>query len=152
MCRKINRIVLLLVVLVAFSCKNYKDLECTGISGFKLNKVNTEGINADVQLKIKNPNPFGFNIYKSEFKVNFGGIPIGSAKLNKKVRIRGNAEKSYTFTLESDFKGITLTDVMKLLENLAQNSNVKVNGELNVGKVFYRKKINVMVDEKILAD
>jgi|JI7StandDraft_1071085.scaffolds.fasta_scaffold250841_3 LEA14-like dessication related protein len=149
-----NRIFLVLMMLVVLltSCRSYKDLECTGISGFKLNKVNTEGINADVQIKIKNPNHFGFNIYKSEFKVNFGGVPIGSAKLNKKVRIRGNAEKSYTFTLESDFKGITLTEVMKLLENLAQNSSVKVNGELNVGKVFYRKKINVMVDEKILAD
>lgn len=150
--RKRNLIGLLSILLLISSCRNYKDLQCTGISGFKLNKVNTEGINADVLVKIKNPNPFGFKIYKSEFKVNFGGIPIGSAKLNSKVRIKRNAEKVYTFKLESDFKGITLADVMKLLENLAHNSSVRVNGELNVGRFFYKRKINVMVDEKVLAD
>lgn len=133
------------------SCREIKEVECTGIKGFKLNKINTEGINSEVKVSIRNPNPFGFTIYKSEFDVLFGGIKLGKAKLNDKVKISANKEETYTFFLNADFKGISLSDILKLLESFTSKGELEVKGNLNVGKWFVKKSFPVNVKEKVLA-
>src|SRR3954471_15200581 len=92
---------LLSVVFFFSSCKELKELQYTGVKGFKINKVNTAGIDADILLGIKNPNSYGFSIYKSEFDVTYSGIYLGKAKLTKRVHINGNAEQTYSFNLKS---------------------------------------------------
>lgn len=134
------------------ACSSIKNVECTGIQGFKVHKVNTEGINSEVMVTIKNPNNFGFNIYPSEFDVVYGGIKLGKAKLDKKVAISKNAEETYPFELAGDFKGIGLADIMKLLESLTRKGELQIKGDLKVGKLLMKKTFPVEVKRKIAID
>lgn len=134
------------------SCTSIKNVECTGIKGFKVHKVNTEGINSEVMLTIKNPNNFGFYIYPSEFDVMYAGIRLGKAKLEKKVAITKNAEETYPFELAGDFKGISLADIMKLLESLTRKGELHIKGDLKVGKLLMKKTFPVEVKRKIAID
>jgi LEA14-like dessication related protein len=148
----------LIVVLFSLStifftaCASIKDVECTGIKGFKVNKINAEGINSEVMVTIKNPNSFGFSIYPSEFDVTYGGIKIGKAKLDKKVPIAKNSEETYPFELSGDFKGITLTDIMKLLESFTRKGMLEIKGDLNVGKGLVKKSFPVNEKKTIAID
>ena len=140
----------LLCSLLFFSnCRDFKEVQCTGVKGFKINKINTEGIDGDILLGIKNPNAFGFSIYKSEFDITYSGVYLGKAKLTKSVHINGNAEAVYSFNLVNDFKNTNLMDVMKLLSGATSKSTIEVKGDLNVGKIFIKKKIPVNLKEKI---
>ena len=132
-----------------FSCKNYKDLECTGVSGFSINKIDAKGIDAVILLKIKNPNPIGFSIYKSEFDVSFSGIHLGKAKLNKRIHIKADAEETYGFNLKHDFKDINIADIIKLLGGASRLGTVEVKGDLKAGKLFVKKRFPVNIKEKI---
>ena len=145
----ISVICLFFSLLFLGSCRNIKEVECSGVKGFKVNSIDTKGIDGDVMLGLKNPNAFSFNIYPSEFDITFSGIYLGKAKLSKVVRIKGKTEEVYSFNLKNDFKDINLLDVMKLLNGAVNKGLVEVKGELKVGKFYYRKKFPVSVQEKI---
>jgi LEA14-like dessication related protein len=145
--KKLNYFVLFFATLLV-SCKSYKEVQCTGIKGFKINKVSTGGLDANIQLGIKNPNAIGFSIYPSEFDIFFNGTSLGKAKLSKRVHINANTEGVYDFNLKSDFKNVGLKDVMRLVSGMG-NGMVEVKGNLKAGKFYLKKKFPIDVKEKL---
>lgn len=137
-----------ILVLIFSSCR-YQELQCTGVKGFKVNKITVEGIDAEIELGIKNPNAMGFSIYTSEFDIVYSGVKLGRAKLMKQVHIKGKEERNYAFVLRNEFKDVNLLDVMKLLKGATFKNTLEVNGDLRVGKLFVKKKIPIAIKEKI---
>ncbi len=135
--------------LILFSnCKDFKEAQCTGVKGFKVNKIDISGLNADLLLGIKNPNSIGFSIYPSEFDVILNGINLGKARSSKRVHIDANGEKIYAFTLKSDFKNVNPLDIMKLA-NGGATGNIQVKGNMRAGKFYLKKKFPIDVRERI---
>jgi len=130
------------------SCKEFKEIEATGVKSFRLTKVNAEGIEGEVILGIKNPNEKGFSIYPSEFDVVYSGIHLGKARLYKRVHIAGHSEKLYTFKLKTSLKDVNLVDAMGLLGG-GKMGNIEAKGNLKVGKFFIKKRVPVNISEKI---
>jgi LEA14-like dessication related protein len=136
-------ICILISILMFTSCKDFKEAQCTGVKGFKVNKMDMNGVDADIILGIKNPNKTGFSIYRSEFDVTISGIHLGKAKLKKRVHIGGNAEKDYAFNLKSSFKDMNMMDVMKLANSGGVHGTITVKGDLKAGKFYLKKKFPV---------
>jgi LEA14-like dessication related protein len=137
------------LILCLFSSCRMKQLEVTGVKGFQVNKIGMDGIDADLLLGLKNPNNYGFSVFKSEFDVSYSGVHIGKAKLQKKVRIKANADETYKFKLASDFKDVNLMDVVKLLNGASFKNLIEIRGDLKAGKFLFRKKLPVDLKEKI---
>jgi hypothetical protein len=97
------------------SCKEFKEITVTNVDSFYMNKITTEQIEAEVNVKINNPNNTGFSIYPSEFDVMFSGVRLGKAKLNKRVHIEGKTEKVYTFKLNSKISEMNPLDALRLM-------------------------------------
>jgi LEA14-like dessication related protein len=135
--------IILISVLLFISCKDFKEAQCTGVKGFKVNKIDMNGIDADVILGIKNPNNMGFSIYPSDFDVTISGINLGKAKMRKRVHIAGNSEKDYSFNLKSSFKDMNMMDVMKLVNSGGLHGTITVKGDLKAGKLYLKKKFPV---------
>lgn len=147
--KKLIFVNLLCLLFCFFGCKELKELQYTGVKGFKVKKISTAGIDADILLGIKNPNAYGFSIYKSEFDVSYSGIYLGKAKLTKRVHISGNAEETYSFNLKSDFKNVNLTDVMTLLAGSTKKGMIEIKGNLKAGKFYLKKRFPVDVKERV---
>ncbi|MFN8116288.1 MAG: LEA type 2 family protein [Bacteroidia bacterium] len=130
------------------SCKEFKEITVTNVDSFYMNKITTEKIEAEVNVKINNPNNTGFSIYPSEFEVIFSGIRLGKAKLDKRVHIDGKAEKVYTFKLNSKIADMNPLDALRLL-NLDNLGKIEVKGELKAGKFFLKKKFPVNYTDKV---
>lgn len=142
------KIFTILVSLLFFSCKELKEITVTDVDSFYLNKITSENIEAEIKLKINNPNAIRFSIYPSEFDVIFSGIRLGKAKLNKRVRLDGKSEKIYTFKLNSKIGDLNPLDALRLL-NLSSLGNIEVKGELKVGKFYLKKKLPVNYVDKV---
>ena len=140
--------VFLFAALFFISCKDFKEAQCTGVKGFKINKISPQGMDADIILGIKNPNHMGFSVYKSSFDVIYNGVNLGKAKLTKRVHINGDTEKNYSFNLKSNFKNANPMDIMKLM-NDGGKGFVEVIGDLKAGKFYLKKKYPVKVKEKV---
>ncbi len=130
------------------SCKPFKEAECTGITGFKVNKIDISGIDADIQLGVKNPNTIGFSVYPSTFDVIYNGVNLGTAHSSKRVHIAANTEKAYTFNLKSSFKNASMIDVMKLI-NGGGKGMLQITGNMRAGKFYLKKKFPVNVKERV---
>jgi LEA14-like dessication related protein len=130
------------------SCTPYQSLECTAITGFEVKQLNADGIEADVYVKIKNPNRWSFTVYQSSFDVRYGGVKLGKALLQTKVKIKAHAEEVYGFHISSDFKDITLGQVMSLLGGNFKNE-FQLNGTLYAGKMGLRKGFPVDLTDHI---
>ena len=139
----------LIFILFFISCRGFKEAECTGVKGFKVNKISMNGIEAEIILGIKNPNNIGFSIYPSEFDVVLSNIGLGSAKLKKRVHINANTEENYTFKLKSNFKDMNMMDVMKLMNSGGLEGTIQVKGNLKAGKFYLKKKIPVNVKQSL---
>lgn len=139
---------ILFFTLIFTSCKEFKEVQCTGVKDFKINKIGAQGIDADIILGVKNPNKMRFSVYRSEFDVIYNGVKLGKAKLSKKVKIEGNTEKNYSFNLKSNFKDANPMDVMKLISGGGRGV-IEVTGDLKAGKFYLKKKYPVKVKEKV---
>lgn len=140
-----------LLILLSFfisSCRDLKETTVTGVDQFFVNKINTEGIDANLNLKIKNTNSFGFSIYPSEFDIVYNGMYLGKAKLNKRVHIDGNTERVYSFNLKSNLSDLNVFDVLQLL-NAENKGKIEIKGDLKAGKFFLKKKFDVNYSDKI---
>ena len=131
-----------------FSCREAKEIKVTSVEGFYVNKLTVENIDAEIKVKIDNPNNMGFSVYPSEFDVTFSGIRLGKAKLNKRVHLNANSEKVYSFKIDSKLSELNPLDILRLLntENLGK---IEVNGDLKVGKFYFKKKIPVNYTDKV---
>lgn len=145
-----NSLFILSIILLVFtsSCKDFEEIKVIGIDSFHLNKLNMDGIEAEINVKIKNSNSVGFTIYPSDFDVAFSGMRLGKASLHKRVHIAANCEKVYSFKLKSGFGELNIMDVTRLLSG-GNWGKVEVKGDLKVGKLLVRKKVQVNFSEKI---
>lgn len=143
-----NKLLFILTSIIFISCKNYKEITVTNVESFYLNKITTEKIEAELNVKINNPNATGFSIYPSECDVVFSGIRLGKAKLNKRVHIDGKSEKVYSFKLNSKISELNPFDALRLL-NLEKLGSIEVKGELKAGKFYLKRKIPVNYNDKV---
>ena len=131
-----------------FSCREMKEIKVTSVEGFYVNKLTVENIDAEVKLKIDNPNTMGFSIYPSEFDVTFSGIRLGKAKLHKRVQLNANSEKVYSFKIDSKLSELNPLDILRLI-NMENLGKIEVNGDLKVGKFYFKKKYPVNYTDKV---
>lgn len=144
---KFKFLILFFVSVLFNSCGEFKELQVSGVKSFRLTKVSAEGIEGEVILGIKNPNPRGFSIYPSEFDVTYSGIKLGKARLYKRVHIDANCEKMYVFKLKTDLKDMNLMDIMGLTNG--KMGKMEVKGDLKAGKFYIKKRFPVDFSEKI---
>ncbi len=144
---------ILAIILCSFllsSCGEFKEVTFSGIESMKLTKISQQGAEAEMVIKIKNPNKTAFKIYKSDFDVTLNGITGGKASLADNVKIKANSEQSYTFKIKSDFSSISLSDLPKLM-SLASSKSIRIGlkGNLKVGKLLLKKNYPVELSESV---
>ncbi len=148
--KKFRFLIFIFTLLLFNSCKEFKEVQVTGVKSFRLTKVSQDGIEGEVILGLKNPNANGFSIYPSEFDITYSGMKMGKARLYKRVHINGNSEKPYVFKLKTDLKDLNLMDVMGLMGGGASKlGNIQVKGTLKAGKFYIKKRIPVDFSEKV---
>ena len=96
----------ILFILCSFllsSCEEFQEVTFSGIESVRLVKMSQQGAEAEMVVKIKNPNKTAFTIYRSDFDVTLNGINGGKARLSDNIKIKANCEQTYIFTVKSDF-------------------------------------------------
>lgn len=149
--KRIKILCVFIFLLVLQSCKDFKEVQYTGVKGFKVDKLDISGLEGDIMVGIKNPNSFGFSFYKSSFDVTYNGVNLGTAHLTKRVHINANGEETYPFKINSSFKNTSLTDVMKIMQS-GSSGKIQIKGNLKAGKFLLRKKFPVDLKERVSLD
>lgn len=139
---------IIIIAIFTSSCTEFKEVTVTGVDSFKINKIDTKEMQAEIKLMIKNPNSSGFSIYPSEFDIVYSGIHLGKAKLYKRVHIDSNSEHAYSFELKSNLGELNFLDVTKLLSG-SNLGKLEIKGDLKAGKFYLKKKFPINFSDKV---
>lgn len=130
--------------LILSSCGDFKEVTFSGVENVKIIKMSQQGIQAEISVKIKNPNKTAFHIYPTDLDATLNGLNAGKAELTNNIRIKPNSEEVYIFKIGSNFSTLTLTDLPKLMSILnSKSAKIGLKGNLKVGKLFYRRTFPV---------
>jgi LEA14-like dessication related protein len=137
-------------LLLFSACGDFQDVTFSGIENVNIVSISQQGAEAAITAKIKNPNRAAFTIYKSDLDVVLNGMNAGKAHLAKNIKIKGRSEQLYTFTIKADFSSLSLADLPKLMGMaMSKNVNINLKGNLNVGKLFVKKKVPVDMTQRV---
>jgi len=132
------------------SCKEIQPVSIGGVENPKLNKLSREGIDAEIGMKIINPNRMRIVVFPSEFDAMINDLSVGKIKLDRKVRIKANSDETETFHIVSDFSKLGFGDIAKILPIVSSGSaTIYLKGNIKAGKWCYKKKFPVELKKTI---
>ncbi len=134
------------------SCKQTQmlPLSLTGHNGLKVTSVSLKGIKGEVNVTIKNPNPKNVAVFRSSLDVKLNDMPVGKARIKKRVVIPANYEVEEVLYLKSDFSHLGYFDIPKVIKTVqSQNMNLTVKGNLKSGRYFNKTYVPVNMTDTI---
>ncbi len=145
-------ILFLILSLVITSCGPWKEISVSTIEGVRLGKMDKDGIEAEIDVKINNPNNTGFTIYNSELEVKMNDVSLGRPHLKKKVKIKANSNETYTFAVSGKVEKIFsggggLFGLLAIAMN--KSVNIKIKGDIKAGKFYYKRKFPIDDNQKV---
>ena len=132
------------------SCADFKEVTFSGVDHVSLTNLSQNGVEALVTVRIKNPNNFSFTVYNSEMDVTISGINAGKAYITDNVKIKANCEEKYTFKVKSNFSGLSLADLPKLIAmGMSKTVKIGLKGNLKGGKFLFKRSYPIDLQESV---
>lgn len=147
--KKINnhyfKFITVIVLALLTSCTEWKDVKVSKIEQTRISKMDKDGIEAEIDVRINNPNKIGFKIYRSNVDVMMNDNSLGKGRLKKKIRIKPNTEETYTFVVAGKFDNLLSGSGLSGLLSMAtsKTANISIKGNIKAGKFFYKKKFPI---------
>lgn len=141
--------VLFFMLSTLFSCF-YKEVEIVKLENAFVKKFSSRGIEAEVFLKVKNPNNYDISIVNSDLDIFINEKSVGKAKIADKVIFPKKSEKVHRLLIESDFVqtgGGLLTTLASVLLN--QSVSLGIKGDVTAKAMMMQKKVKVDIRENV---
>ncbi len=126
---------LLFVAAMIFSLPacEIEEPDISDFTNFKLGKINGKNVDVSFDVKIDNPNTFGFKLKRGNLDVTANAIKIGVITFPQKIKVKKKSDKSYHVPLKLLLEDGALMQIMKL--STAGDVIVKIDGKVR-GSVF----------------
>jgi LEA14-like dessication related protein len=131
------------------SCRELKEVSFKGVESVKLKSISQKGLEALIAVTIKNDNKIPFKVHKSGLDVTVNGINLGKVFISEKIKINANSEKTYTFTLKSDFSNLNVSLPQLLSIASSKSLKVSIKGELKGGAFFVKRSYPIDITQTV---
>lgn len=148
--KTILKLAFVLSVIVLSSCSKFQDVVVRKVEGAKIIKMGADGIEAELDVRLFNPNKYSFSIYKSDLDIDLNGTSLGKASISDKIKIKADAEDVYKVKIKTKFNSSSTFGLPALLALASsKTANIHIKGNIKAGKFFYKKRVPVDTKQKI---
>ncbi len=135
--------------LLSGGCTTYQDVDFLGVTDYEIIDYDTEGIEAEFTMKIKNPNPYNIKIKDSDIDLYINGDRLGKAKLTNNIKLKKKTTKEYKVRLKSKFDKVG-SSVLTLGKSLFGGSvKVRAKGWVKASAFMISQKVKFDVSENV---
>ncbi len=132
------------------SCTVYQDLEVSELRDIRIIEVTKEGLVAEVDLKIYNPNAYKVTLLNVDADLYLNDKDIGDAEIKEKITIEKKSNLVYTIKLEGDYTKMGGSLLEGLIGSLfSQTVNLKIDGTIKGRALFISKNVFFQFDEDV---
>ena len=129
---------------------HYEPVEIEGVKSVRIIEISKEGIDAEIQIAINNPNKFSFSITDYDLDIRMMNMNIGKAKLKDKVKIQPNGTQTYAFRVQTSFGQMLAVGLPMLLSGgLKKDTRVEAKGFVKVRHMGVSKRIEVDLEDTV---
>ena len=141
--------ILLAVVFSLSSCAFYKDVELVEVVDIKVVNFMPNLIEAEVTLKVDNPNWYAITLTQSDVDVYVNEKAMGKVELSEKVKIKAKSTETKTLLLKGnpDGAGDFLSNMIGLL--FSNSANFQAKGHVKGRALMISREVPVDLTEAI---
>lgn len=146
------KIQFLVAALILFlgSCTIYQDIEVSEVRDIRIIEVTKDGLIAEVDLKIYNPNPYRLTIVNVDADLYLNDKDIGDAQINERITIGKKSSHVYTIKLEGDYTKMGGSLLEGLLGSLfSQTANLRIDGTIKGRALLIGKRVFFQVEQDV---
>jgi len=137
------------IVLFA-SCNIYKEVQVKEVRDVRLSEFGSDGLKAEVDILVENPNSFKFKVTDSDLNVSINGTNIGKVKLGEKLTIDKSSTNLYTLHFKSDYDDLSPQFLQSLITLIFVNyAEFSAQGYVKGRAMLVSKKVKVDLKEKV---
>tara|TARA_B100000768_G_scaffold182040_1_gene208740 strand:+ start:31775 stop:32227 length:453 start_codon:yes stop_codon:yes gene_type:complete len=145
--------IILFIAFIALSfssCNVYKDIEIQEVSDIRITKMSDKGIEAEVDIKVLNPNNFKVSIIALDADIYVNNKDVGDAQLRRKVILGRKSNEIHTIKIEGDYTDMKGGLLQTLIGGLfSQSMNIKVEGTMKGKAILIGKSFYFQVDQDV---
>src|ERR1035437_3601999 len=101
-----NKIMILCAVVLLSACSNWQEISVSNIEALRMGKMDKDGMEAEIDVKINNPNNTSFTVYGSTLEIKMNNVSVGHPRLKKRVKIKANSNETYTFAVSGKVENL----------------------------------------------
>jgi len=143
----------LLFILLPFlvtSCSIYKDVEVVEVRDVRMAELSQEGLGAEVDLMLQNPNGYKVKVTGSDLNVWVNGREAGKVRLLEPVTILPRSTASYTLKVHAPYDELAPGFLASLISLLFVDAVAfKAEGYVQGKALGITRKVNVSVNETV---
>ncbi len=136
----ITRILAFAILLLVTACVDYKEVELISLENAELNKISLNGIEADLWVKIKNPNDYKIKVETKDLSFSINGKVVGKAKLAEQLELNKEGTEIYKTAILVSLPADGNFDLGLIMLMGGGNITISLRGEI-VGKAKGISKI-----------
>ena len=129
----INKILAFALLLSVTACVDYNDVEFISLENAALNKISPNGIEADLWVKINNPNDYKIKVETKNLTFSINGKEIGKAKLVDQLELNKNSKETYKTWVVVELPSDGNIDLGMIMLMSGGKINLGIKGEI-IGK------------------
>jgi LEA14-like dessication related protein len=136
-------LVLLLLPFIFLSCKGLRDIEITGVEGFKMRGIENNAVTFAADIGVRNPASVGFKVSEINLKTTIDGNFIGTLTSPDRVKIPARCDSTFTMNFSLELANIITS--ASTLYNLSRKNqvNVVMQGYVKARSGLITKKVDV---------
>ena len=135
-----------------FSCKLYKDVEVVEVENVVFNELGENGAEAEVWLKISNPNGYKVVLTESAIDLYFEGKEMGEVQLLDKMEVPKRSLSTQVMKVEVQYDNLEdmLGNLLVLL--FKQEFQLEAKGYVKGKALFVAKKVDINFRETLTRE
>ncbi len=137
-------------ILIFTSCNIYKEVEVKEVRDVRLTEFGSDGLKAEVDVVVENPNSFKLKVTDSDLDVSVNGTNVGKVKLGEKLIIDKSSTNLYTLHFKSDYDDLSPQFLQSLITLIFVNyAEFSAQGYVKGRALMVSKKVKVDLKEKV---
>lgn len=137
-------------ILIFTSCNVYKEIEVKEVRDVRLTEFGSDGLKAEVDVVVENPNSFKLKVTDSDLDVSVNGTNVGKVKLGEKLIIDKSSTNLYTLHFKSDYDDLSPQFLQSLITLIFVNyAEFSAQGYVKGRALMVSKKVKVDLKEKV---
>jgi hypothetical protein len=116
----------------------------------RLSEFGSDGLKAEVDVVVNNPNAFNVKVTDSDLDVAINGTDVGKVKLGETVILNKKSAGQYTLRFSADYDDLSPKFIQSLITLLFLNhAEFSASGFVKGRALFVAKKVKVDVKERV---